>query len=84
MTNKEKIKALVVEMLNESHTKSLKKIDDVLKSGCIDTENWNGTMILPKTIVTAILESESRQYDGKGTCFEKEAKKGVKNILYFI
>ena len=32
-------------------------------------------MILPKCIVTAILQDESTQYEGKGTSFEKQVKK---------
>lgn len=41
-------------------------------------------MILPKCIVTALLQNESRQYEGKGTSFEKTVKREVKNITYFL
>jgi len=54
---------------------------------CVDTESWskdNSPMILPKCIVTAILQDESTQYEGKGTSFEKQVKKEVKNIRYFL
>lgn len=86
-SNKEKIAELVKEMLNESHELMIKKIDKVLNSGCVDVESWsedNSPMILPKCIVTAILQHESTQYEGKGTSFEKQVKKEVKNIRYFL
>jgi hypothetical protein len=86
-SNKEQIAELVKEMLNESHEAMLKKIDKVLSSGCVDTESWsedNAPMILPKCIVTSILQNESTQYEEKGTSFEKQVKKEVKNIRYFL
>lgn len=84
---KEKIKGLVSDMLKESYEAMLKKIDKALNSGAVDIDKWNdkiNPMILPKCIVTAILENESTQYLGIGTSFEKEVKKEVKNIRYFI
>ena len=86
-SNKEQIAELVKEMLNQSHKVMLKKIDKVLNSGGVNTETWNkygSPMILPKCIVTAILQNESTQYEGKGTSFEKQVKKEVKNIRYFL
>lgn len=83
----EKIKTLVKEMLKESHESMIKKIDKVLISGAIDIDNWDeniAPMILPKCIVTAILQNESKQYEAKGTSFEKEIKKEVNNIRYFL
>ena len=41
-------------------------------------------MILPKCILTAILENEARQYTARGTNYEKQMKKEVKNIQYFL
>ena len=87
MTNKEKIKDLVLSMLKESHEAMIKKVDKALNSGAIDIDAWdenNAPMILPKCIVTAILQDESHQYDEKGTSFERTIKKEVKNIRYFI
>lgn len=86
-SNKEQIAELVKGMLDESHKEMLKKIDKVLNSGCVDVESWskdNSPMILPKCIVTAILQDESTQYEGKGTSFEKQVKKEVKNIRYLL
>lgn len=84
---KVKIKSLVSEMLNDSLNAMLNKIDKVLESGAVDVDGWDEThnsMILPKCIVTAILQNESMQYEAKGTSFEKQVKKEVKNIRYFI
>jgi len=84
---KERIKSFVSEMLEYSHKNMLLKLDTVMNSGCIDIDSWDekiSPMILPKTIVTALLEHESVQYLGKGTSHEKTIKKEVKNIRYFI
>ena len=72
---KEQIKALVTEMLDESHEAMIKNIDKVLNSGAIDIDGWDEKMILPKTIITAILQKESIQRDGRGTSYEKQVKK---------
>jgi hypothetical protein len=85
--NKEKIKELVSDMLIESHQKAIQNIDRVLDSGCIDIDGWdykNKPMILPKCILTVILENEARQYTARGTSFEKQMKKEVRNISYFL
>lgn len=84
---KGKIKKLVKDMLIESHKKALANIDKALNSGCIDIDNWDeniNSMVLPKTILTAILEEEARQYSARGTSFEKQIKKEVNNIKYFL
>jgi hypothetical protein len=87
LTNKDKIKALVLDMLKYSHDNMLSKIDKVLKSGSIDTDAWDekvNPMILPKCILAAILQHETLQYQGRGTSFEKKMKKEINNISYFI
>ena len=87
VSKKEQIKGLVVEMIGYSQEAMLEKLERVMNSGCIDIEGWdeeNGKMLLPKTIVTALLESESYQYSGKGTAYERKIKKDVRNIRYFI
>ena len=86
-TNKSKIKNLVKDMLKESNRIAIQKIERVLNSGSIDLDSWNednGKMILPKSIVIAILNSEAKQYSAKGTSFEREVNKNVKNIEYFL
>lgn len=86
-TKSSKIKKLSVNLLKQSYNAMVNKIDNVLISGAIDIENWdekNNPMILPKCIVTALLQNESNQYECKGTSFEKQIKKEVNNIKYFI
>ena len=83
----EKIKSLVIEMLNESHAAMIKKVEKVLNSGAVDIESWDEKdkpMILPKCIVMALLESEGAQYDARGTSFERHIKKEVRNIRFFV
>jgi len=84
---KQEIKKLVKSMLIESHKKALKDIDRVLNLDCIDIDGWdkeNAPMILPKSILIAILENEAKQYMASGTIYEKQMKKEVKNIQYFL
>lgn len=84
---REKIKSLVIEMLNDSHAAMIKKVEKALNSGAVDIDNWdekNAPMILPKCIVMALMEDESQQYIGRGTSYERRIKKEVKNIRYFI
>ena len=86
-SKKEKIKSLVADMLKESYENMIKKIDTAINSGAVDIESWDESsnpMILPKCIVTAILQNESKQYEGKGTSFENIVKKEVKNLRYFL
>lgn len=86
-TKREKIKSLVLDMLKESYEAMIKKTDKVLNSGSVSIEDWDeksSPMILPKCIVTAILQNESTQYEAKGTSFEKQVRKEVRNIRYFL
>ena len=84
INKREKIKSLVLTMLEDSYDSMVRNIDKALDSGAIDVDGWDETMILPKCILTAVLEQESTQYSAKGTSFEKEVKKEVKNIRYFL
>lgn len=84
---KDRIRELVIDMLNDSHAAMIGKVDKVLKSRAINIDSWDeeiNPMIIPKCIITAILQNESHQYEGKGTSFEKQVKKEVKNINYFL
>lgn len=86
-TKEKKIKALVKGMLKESYRKADQKIDKAIRSGALNIEDWtpdNAPMVLPKIILTAILEDEARQYTGRGTCYEKKVKKEVRNLRYFL
>lgn len=90
MTTQEKhkkIKSLVEDMLNYSHKAMFEKIESTLNSGAIDIDSWdekNAPMILPKCIAAALLQSESTQYEGKGTSHEKKIKKEISKLKYFI
>jgi predicted transcriptional regulator len=86
-TKEGKIKSLVLDMLKESYEAMIKKVDKAIHSGAVDIDEWDESyqpMILPKCIVTAILQNEAAQYEGKGTSFENKVKKEVKNIRHFI
>ncbi len=81
------IETLVEEMLEDSHKWMKERLTKVLDSSAIDIEGWqvdNNPMILPKTIVASLLEREAEQYKGFGTRFERQIKKAIKNIRYFI
>jgi len=87
MENKEKIKELALEMLERSFEIMKTKVDKALKSGAVDIDGWDGShnfMLLPKSILIAILEDEADQYKATGTSFEKQIKKEVKDIKYFL
>jgi hypothetical protein len=78
---------LVIGMINESKNAMKRDLVRVLNSGAIDIDAWdfnNAPMVLPKTIITALLKKESESYTGRGTKYEKEIKKNVANIRYFI
>jgi len=84
---KERLRQHVCDMLEESYKVMIRKVDKALNSSAVDIEGWdekNGPMILPKCIVTAILQDESTQYEGKGTSFEKMIRIEVRNIKLFI
>lgn len=84
---KEKIKSLVAEMLKDSYEAMLKKIDTAIDSGAVNINDWdekNAPMILPKCIVMAIMERENLQYSGRGTGYEKQIKKQVNSIRYYL
>jgi hypothetical protein len=86
-TKKKKVKKLVTDMIKYSNKEMLKKIDKAINSGAINFDDWeedNTPMILPKSILLAILMSELTQYEGRGTSYEKKVKKEAKNIQYFI
>jgi len=85
MTKKEQVKKLVSEMIQESAKSMESKIDHLLSSGCIDIESWDikqNPMVLPKTIVVAMLERESKQY--RHPSKTREQNKDIKNYSYYL
>lgn len=76
-----KIKKHVKDMLVESFDKMMENLDTLLNDDEEAVNNWKpdvNPMILPKCMVTALLEHESMQYQAKGKSFKKEVKKKVK------
>lgn len=75
-----------VENTINNAVKAMKEnLERVLKSGCIDIEGYDeniNPMVLPKAIVTALLEEEASQL----TPFSKnkEFEENRKNIKHFI
>lgn len=87
MTKQEKIRAHVVDMLEMSYNAMLKKVDRAINCGFFDIEAWDendAPMILPKIIVTAILQDEGGQYSGKGTKYEKKVKRDANKLQIFL
>lgn len=86
-SKKESIKNRVEELLKDSYIDAQKKIDKAINSGAIDIENWDPeykSWVLPKIIVTAILENAAQDYQAKGTRIEKQVKKEVNNLKLFL
>jgi hypothetical protein len=84
---KDAIRTHVEDMLKQSHEAMIKKIDRILNCGAVDVDSWEpdaAPIILPMCIVVALLETEARQYDGRGTSFERRVAKEVRNIRHFI
>lgn len=84
---KNKIKQIAIDMLKESQEAQLKLVEKALNSGALDIDAWDENdkpMILPKIIVTAVLQRESQQYEAKGTSYEKKVKKEVNNLKIFL
>jgi len=86
-SNKSEIKNLAVEMLTMALPKMEELIEKALNSGALDIDSWDSNsnpMILPKTILIAVLETEAEQYKCKGSSFEKPMNKEIKNLKYFL
>ena len=76
-----------IRLLDRSYDEMLESISKAIDSGAVDIDGWddiNESMVLPKAILTAILQIESTQYDCKGTCYEKQIRKDVKNLKPFL
>lgn len=87
MNKKEAIKKLALEILNDTFEAAKKNVDKALSSGAIDIDSWDensAAMLVPKSIVMAVLTEEVSQISGKGTSFAKKQAKDAKNIGYFL
>lgn len=91
MTKKQKkvaIKSRVNHMLDELILRIKNElIYKALESGVLDIDEWDehvDSMVLPKAILKAILESEANQYSMRFTSYQKSFNKEVKNLKLFI
>lgn len=87
MDKKAEIKKHVLDLLEASYEAMKLQVDKALNCSAIDAESWSpdkAPMRIPKVITAAILERETEQYQGRGTSFERQIKKEVKNVRYFI
>lgn len=90
MTIEEKkaaVKTLIEVMLKDSKENMLKKVDVLFESDVVELSSWDKDdkpMILPKSIICALFESEMMQYNAKGTSYERRVKKAVRNFRYYI
>lgn len=74
-------------LLKNSFDEMFDEVKKAINSGAIDIEQWDqnvNPMILPKIILVALLENEAERNYGKGTSFEKQIKKEVKNLKLFL
>lgn len=81
------IKQHVELLMEQSKNSMLENLNDLLKSGAIDIDKYDpkvNPMIEPKAIFIALMNEEINQYSAKGTSFEKQIKKEVKNLANFI
>lgn len=87
MNKKQEIKKLALKLLEDAFEAAKKNVDRALSSGAVDSDAWDensNPMLLPKSIVIAVLKEEAEQFSAKGTSFEKQVAKEAKNIGYFL
>jgi DNA replication protein DnaD len=66
-----------LEMLEISKDLMVRSINKIINSGLVDWDSFdiNKKMIIPKTILLAVLEEEAQGYKGKGTSLERKVRK---------
>lgn len=79
MTKKE-LRKKTRQLIQDSAQWMRRDIERVLLSGAVDYANAENNYVLPKTIMLALLKEQMRNYDGKGTSYEKQIKKDAENI----
>lgn len=90
MTRKQKekiVRQLVWNMIRESAYHAQSRVTEAIKSGAINIDEYDfehAPYVLPKTITAALLQAEIRPLLGKGTKYEKQVKKDIKNLLHFL
>lgn len=90
MTRRQKekiVRQIVWFMIRESAAHAQSRVTEAIKSGAINIDDYDpvcAPMVLPKTITAALLQAEIRPLLGTGTKYEKQVKKDIKNLLYFL
>ena len=85
--NEKRIERICNDLLEESNEAMKGKIQKAIDSGALDISGWDenkDSMIIPRIIMQAVLETEAKQYSATGTIYEKQIKKEVKNLLQFL
>lgn len=87
-SKEEKMKDLVVEILDEVNEAMKKKIDELFASRVINVDDWDekcAPMLKPKIIVCALLDHESKQYSlPQSLAIDKKIKEEIKRLKYFL
>lgn len=83
MTKKE-VRKKTRELIQYTSKWMRRDLEKVLSSGCINLNNWESNYLLPKTIMLALHQEQMRNYDGRGTSYERKIKKEAKNIYLHI
>lgn len=88
LEEKKKVIAQITnEFLNNAFEKMQEKITRAIQCDALDIEQYDSefnTAIIPKTIVAALLLEEAEQWKCKGTSFEKQMEKDVKQLLIMM
>ena len=87
MSNKEIVGNHVMDMIDDHYNQMVKKAQKLLESWAVNFDEWdadNSPMVLPKTIMTALLESEVHAYSAKWTTHERKVKKMASEFIYHI
>lgn len=79
MTKKE-VRKKTRQLIQQSAQWMRRDLEKVLLSGAVDYANAENNNRLPKTIMLALLKEQMRNYDGRGTSYEKQIKKDSDNI----
>ena len=81
--NQFEIKKHVESLLADAYINMEKKIERAITCDALDIEGWDpekNSLVIPKTIICALLEGEIHNWDGNRTGFEKQIKKDVRNL----
>ena len=81
--NEIEINRLTTQFLADAYIAMEAKIQKAIRCGALDIDGWDpekNSLVIPKTIVCALLEGEIHNWNGNRTGFEKQIKKDVRNL----